>query len=354
MGLSVTERENFRKAVKNMISQMTKSDLVAHFTKQGIARSTIYNTINRIQNEGPIQDNKRTGRPTTWTTAAKKKLKRLTNNRTGVSQRRLARKFGVHRRTVGRQLEKMGISYRKREKTPKYSAVQLEKSKQLSAKLSNMLYRSPCSLILDDEKYFTFAGDNMPGNAGYYTNDKSTCPDSVRFAGKEKFPKKVLVWIAISDRGMSKPLFRPSKSVAINSSIYIDECLNKRLLPFIHEYHKDLDYVFWPDLASAHYSMESTTWMNENVNYVTKDINPPNVPQARPIENFWGCLSEKVYEGGWQASSEQQLINRIKLKLKEFDLNFVKSLMTGVKAKLRKIGHDGVFSLFKNHNSIKK
>ena len=100
--------------------------------------------------------------------------------------------------------------------------------------------------------------------------------------------------------------------------------------------------------------MESTTWMNENVNYVTKDINPPNVPQARPIENFWGCLSEKVYEGGWQASTEQQLINRIKLKLKEFDLNFVKSLMAGVKAKLRKIGHDGVFSLFKNHNSIKK
>ena len=49
MGLSVTERENFRKAFKNMISQMKKSEIVEHFTKQGIA-STIYNTINRIQN----------------------------------------------------------------------------------------------------------------------------------------------------------------------------------------------------------------------------------------------------------------------------------------------------------------
>jgi transposase len=307
-----------------MISQMAKSDIVAHLTKQGIARSTIYNTINRIQIGDPIKDNKRTGHPATWTAARKTKLKRLTNNRTGVSQRRLARKFDVHQTTVGRQLTKMDISYRKLEKKPKYSAVQHEKVKKLSKRLSNMLYRSPCSLILEDEKYFTFAGDNMPGNAGYYTNDKS--------AGKEKFPKKVLVWIAISDRGMSKPLFRLSKSVAINSSIYIDECLNKRLLPFIHEYHEDLDYVFWPDLASAHYSMVSTTWMNKNVNYVTKDINPPNVPQARSIEIFWGCSSEKLYEGGWQASTEQQLINRIKLKLKEFDLNFVKSLMTGVKA----------------------
>ena len=58
MRLSVTERENFRKAVKNMISQMKKSELVAHFTNQGIARSTIYNTINRIQNGGPTKDNK--------------------------------------------------------------------------------------------------------------------------------------------------------------------------------------------------------------------------------------------------------------------------------------------------------
>ncbi|RNA05178.1 hypothetical protein BpHYR1_016744 [Brachionus plicatilis] len=32
---------------------------------------------------------------------------------------------------------------------------------------------------------------------------------------------------------------------------------------------------------------------------------------------------------GWQASTEKQMINRIKLKLKELDLNFMKSLMTG-------------------------
>ncbi|RNA35653.1 hypothetical protein BpHYR1_004660 [Brachionus plicatilis] len=50
----------------------------------------------------------------------------------------------------------------------------------------------------------------------------------------------------------------------INSSIYIHECMNKHLLPFTHEYDQDLDYVFWPDLASILYSILSTTWMNEN------------------------------------------------------------------------------------------
>ena len=36
--------------------------------------------------------------------------------------------------------------------------------------------------------------------------------------------------------------------------------------------------------------------MDENVNFVPSNINPQNEPQARPIENFWGFLAQKVYE----------------------------------------------------------
>ena len=100
----------------------------------------------------------------------------------------------------------------------------------------------------------------------------------VRFVGKGKYPKKVLVWLAFSSKGISMPLFRSSTSEAIKSSIYINECLVKRLLPFIHKYHNDENYIFWPDLASAHYSNETVSWMNENVKFVPKNINPPNVP----------------------------------------------------------------------------
>ena len=77
--------------------------------------------------------------------------------------------------------------------------------------------------------------------------------------------------------------------------------------------------------------------MNENINYVQKEINPPNIPQARPIENFWGCLVQKVYENGWEAKTEAQLSLRVKSKPKEFDINFLQDLMKGVKGKLRKI-----------------
>jgi len=79
---------------------------------------------------------------------------------------------------------------------------------------------------------------------------------------------------------------------------------------------------------------------------VPKDINPPNIPQARPIENFWGDLQHKVFEDGWEAKTERQFLLRIKIKIKEFDQNYLQCLMKRVKAKLRNIADNGVFSGF--------
>ena len=95
---------------------MKTSDIVKHFAQEGIARSTVYNAINRLATNQPTKDKKRSGRLTSWTAAYKTKLKRLSDHRTGVSQTRLDHKFGVHQTIIRRQLVEMGIPYRKREK----------------------------------------------------------------------------------------------------------------------------------------------------------------------------------------------------------------------------------------------
>ena len=78
-------------------------------------------------------------------------------------------------------------------------------------------------------------------------------------------------------------------------------------------------------------------------------MNPPNVPQARPIESYWGCLVSKVYEGDWEVKKScYQLINIIKSNLKYFDEECLLSLMMGVKANLRKIANSGTYATFKN------
>ena len=100
-------------------------------------------------------------------------------------------------------------------------------------------------------------------------------------------------------------------------------------------------------MAGAHYSKETIAWIDENLYFVDKGSSPPNVPQARPIENFLGCLAQKVYEGGGQAANQNELICRIQSQLKKFDLNFLQNLMGSVKTKLRSIADRGVLASYK-------
>jgi hypothetical protein len=350
MVISYKEREILRKNVKIFFGKnpsAKQSNIVQHFMKEGYARSTIYNAIDRLPIESSLQDAKRTGRKGTWTSTRTAKLEKLANNKKGTSSRKLGQVFEVDQSTIVRKLANMGLNYHKREKTPKYTRKKLAKVKRLCRDLSTQINRQKVKVVLDDEKYFLFSGDSMPGNDGYYSRDKNSCPDEVRFKGVDKYPDKILVWIAISEDGVSEPLVRPNKAEAINADTYIKECLKKRLLPFIETHHSDGEYIFWPDLASSHYAKATLAWMDQNVNYVAKSSNPPNVPQARPIENFWGCLSQKVYEGGWEASSEAQLVRRIKAKIKEFDQSFFQDLMRGTQTKLRNISDHGVFYYLK-------
>lgn len=85
----------------------------------------------------------------------------------------------------------------------------------------------------------------MPGNMEFWSNDIEKGPDKVKFEGKEKFQKHMFVWIAISERDLSKPLIRAVNAPAINQHIYLKECLIKLLLPFIKNHHNDVNYLFW-------------------------------------------------------------------------------------------------------------
>ena len=107
---------------------------------------------------------------------------------------------------------------------------------------------------------------------------------------------------------MTISIFRLSKSVSVNSNSYINDCLQPKLLSFIRKHHSDFNYLFLPDLAWAHYSNENVAWMKENVHFVEKSSNPPNVPQARPIENLRGIEHRKfMREDGWPKHSRTWL-----------------------------------------------
>ena len=74
-----------------MIPQFKKSEIANHFKKEGHKERTIYNTKERMVDEGSLKDSLRTGRPPVLVTHQRKRLKILVNNWTGVSQ--LGQKF---------------------------------------------------------------------------------------------------------------------------------------------------------------------------------------------------------------------------------------------------------------------
>ena len=132
-------------------------------------------------------------------------------------------------------------------------------------------------------------------------------PTDVKYKYKSKFEPKLLVWIAISPKGMTKPVFFKS-GLAVNQYVYRDECLSKFLIPFINKFYRAYRYVFWPDLASSHYSKLVQQYLNENnIQYVPKLTYQTNVSKARPIEDFWAILKQKVYKDDWKAKNVNEL-----------------------------------------------
>ncbi|CAF5142165.1 unnamed protein product, partial [Rotaria sp. Silwood1] len=110
-----------------------------------------------------------------------------------------------------------------------------------------------------------------------------------------------MVWLAISSKRISEPYVHQSKNV-IGGDIYLNQCVKSKSIPFIEKHHSNDEILFWPDIAKAHYSKEVLDYLESvSVPIIPKINNPPNIPQGRPIEDFWSVLAQLVYEKNWEA-----------------------------------------------------
>ena len=302
---------------------LPKNEVVKHFTDIGYNRRSVYRWLDRIEKEKTVERKKGSGRPAKIATKLMvAKLKSYFNHKSGRSQRKMARRFNCHFTYIGKILKKYtGIRKFKKFKRPHLNLQQQQAARPKCRRM--YLKYGKYEFIIDDESYFTLGHDAQPGNDIFYSSDISKTPEHVKNRYKKKFEDKIMVWLAISPRGMSTPYFVPS-GLAVNQDVYLEQCIKKRLEPMIKKYYSDGNYVFWPDLASSHYANQVQNYLIEkNIRYVAKFDNPANVPKARPIEDFWANLKAKVYEGDWKAKNLDQLKNRIRTCLRNMDLKVV-------------------------------
>jgi hypothetical protein len=161
-------------------------------------------------------------------------------------------------------------------------------------------------VIVDDECYLTLDGNEWTENDWYFDCEYEDVPKEVKTKLLEKFPPRIMVWLSISSRGRSEAYFVPSK-LGVNREVYSNECIRKRLVSYIKQYHGEGDYIFWSDLAPAHYANDTQTAMNElGIKFVAKKDNPPAVPQIRSIEKFWANFERRIFENGWTAKIRRE------------------------------------------------
>jgi hypothetical protein len=237
-----SEQEALRKRVYEFYKANQdhgKKYSVDHFIAEKVAKSTIYDIIQRAESDSGYERVIGSGAPAKKMTKSKiKRLKGLFDHKDNISQRRqAARRFNCSQSYICETLaKKTNIRARKKIKIPLRSEKQKADARTKCSRLFFILLNLLC--IMDDESYFTLAHTSISGNDRFYTSDIKTTPSSVKHAPVSKFPKKLLVWVCFSEKGMSKPYFLPS-GTAVNQHVYWKNCIKPRLLPFIKKHHSD-------------------------------------------------------------------------------------------------------------------
>lgn len=258
----------------------------------GISKSTVANILNNFHERLTIDRKSGSGRKSgpVCRINEKKVLKNFEQN-PNVSVRDVAKKIGVSASYVQKVKKRNGLKTFKVQKAPNRDKKQNFKAKSRARDLyRNFLTKFEC-VILDDETYVKTDFHQIPGQEFFTCANKFNIEEKYKQKKLSKFAGKFLVWQAICTCGRRSQSFVTKGTM--NQEIYLEECLKKRLLPFIRSH--TISTLFWPDLATCHYSNKVIQWYEANrVIFVPKNSNPPNCPELRPIEKYWAHVKHEL------------------------------------------------------------
>lgn len=262
-----------------------------------------------------------------------KKVLRAIKQNPGMSDYDLSRKFKKSRSTLRRIRLRAGYKSYKAIKTPNRSMKQNKTAKTRARLLyDRILTKFKGCLLLDDETYVKLDFNQLPGTKFYMAKARGDVDEKYKFVKLEKFAKKHMIWQGICSCGLKTNSFITSSTMT--SEVYMKECLQKRILPFIKK-HKG-PVKFWPDLASCHYSKRVLEWyVSNNVDFIPRSMNPPNCPDFRPIENYWAIMKGKLHKTGKTVQDINSLRSAWNLQAKKVEKSLVQKMMSSIKKKVR-------------------
>lgn len=307
--MSRIEKEVKKKVLDTWLSEkgITMRKLAKRF---GIHHASVKTIINKFGEHYTLDELPGRGRkPGSSNPKLDRKVVSLIMKNKSMSIRDLAKKAGTSVGMIQRIKQRNHLKTYKKQKISKQSAEQKKRAATRARKLySRLLQRPNACALMDDETYVKEDSKTLPGPQYFTAVVGEDVSDADRSIQVEKFGRKVLVWQAICTCGLKSTIFYTTGT--INAEIYRSECLQKRLLPLYKKH--STPPLFWPDLASAHYAKTTLNWLAENgIDFVEKNINPPNCPQLRPIERYWAIVKRVFKKTGKAAGNMQEFKKKI-------------------------------------------
>ena len=170
-------------------------------------------------------------------------------------------------------------------------------------------------VIFSDEKRFCLDGSD--GQACFW-GDKRLPLDI--FSKRARGGGGVMIWGAISWRGKTN-LVRVKGT--LDAGEYV-QMLEEHLMPFIEEHHTG-GCVFQQDGAPAHSAKHTREFLM--MAGITDMVWPAKSPDLNCIENMWGEMARRVYHGGRQFESEEDLLEAIYYEWNNIGLDYVRDLI---------------------------
>ena len=178
------------------------------------------------------------------------------------------------------------------------------------------------TVVFSDEKKFNLDG---PDGYNYYFHD---------LRKEERFLNRnhscvggVMVWGAISYYGTCELQFVSSKMNAITYKGVIEKAFQH-----FDNIFGPIPWTFQHDNAPIHTARAVKQWISgQNVQLLEW---PPYSPDLNIIENVWGLLSRKVYEGGRQFENTATLIEVIKKSWATISISVLENYYNSLKNRI--------------------
>lgn len=284
---------------------------------------------NFLKDPGQYGTKKSAGRPKKITPRDARAIRRTIRDDSGASIPQIIGATGVQvsRWTLGRHLKAIGVKKRKR--LPRPRLLQRHKTSRLAFAQENQTRNASWGeIVFSDEKKINLDG---PDGYQYYWADPNFPKET--FSKRASGGGSVMVWGAISSNGKMDLQFIDGR---LNANGY-QQMLQEASLEEEGRRLGGENWIFMQDNAPIHKARSTMAFFNAR-NIALLEW-PACSPDLNPIENCWGWLSRKVYGGGQQFSSLQELKDAILQSWAQMSDSYLQGLINSMPQRMFEVIH---------------